>query len=130
MAAYAAPQSYQQNAVLTAPPGRLVVMLYDGAGRFLRRAVARHASRRHRALQRLAPARRGDHRRAARHARTTRRAARSPRACATCTSSAAATSTRRASSSDHEKIDAVVGLLAELRDALGPDRSRPAGTAA
>ena len=40
MAAYAAPKSYQQNAVLTAPPGRLVVMLYDGAGRFLRRAAA------------------------------------------------------------------------------------------
>ena len=40
MAAYAAPQSYQANAVLTAPPGRLLVMLYDGAGRFLRRASA------------------------------------------------------------------------------------------
>jgi flagellar secretion chaperone FliS len=39
VAAYAAPQSYQQNAILTAPPGRLVVMLYDGAGRFLRRAA-------------------------------------------------------------------------------------------
>lgn len=39
MAAYAAPQSYQQNAVLTAPPGQLVVMLYDGAVRFLRRAA-------------------------------------------------------------------------------------------
>ena len=39
MAAYAAPKSYQQNAILTAPPGRLVVMLYDGAGRFLRRAA-------------------------------------------------------------------------------------------
>jgi flagellar secretion chaperone FliS len=38
VAAYAAPQSYQQNAVMTAPPGRLVVMLYDGACRFLRRA--------------------------------------------------------------------------------------------
>ena len=39
MAAYAAPQSYTQNAVLTAPPGRLVVMLYDGAIRFLRRGM-------------------------------------------------------------------------------------------
>jgi len=39
VAAYAAPQSYQQNAVLTATPGRLVVMLYDGAGRFLRRGA-------------------------------------------------------------------------------------------
>ena len=40
MAAYAAPQNYQQNAVLTATPGKLVVMLYDGAGRFLRQAAA------------------------------------------------------------------------------------------
>ena len=39
MAAYAAQQSYQQNDVLTATPGRLVVLLYDGAGRFLRRAA-------------------------------------------------------------------------------------------
>jgi flagellar protein FliS len=39
VAAYAAPQSYQHNAVLTAPPGRLVVMLYDGANRFLRQAA-------------------------------------------------------------------------------------------
>lgn len=38
MAAYAAPQSYQQHSVMTAPPGRLVVMLYEGAIRFLRRA--------------------------------------------------------------------------------------------
>ena len=41
MAAYAAaPQSYQENAVLTATPERLVVMLYDGAGRFLRQSAA------------------------------------------------------------------------------------------
>ncbi len=41
MAAYAAsPQSYQHHAVLTAPPEQLVVMLYDGALRFLRQAVA------------------------------------------------------------------------------------------
>lgn len=39
VATYAAPQSYQQHAVLTAPPGQLVVMLYDGAIRFLRRAA-------------------------------------------------------------------------------------------
>ena len=44
MAAYAAPKSYQLNDILTAPPGRLVVLLYDGAGRFLRRsAVAMRA---------------------------------------------------------------------------------------
>jgi flagellar protein FliS len=40
VAAYAAPKSYQQNAVLTATPGKLVVMLYDGATRFLRQAAA------------------------------------------------------------------------------------------
>ena len=39
MAAYAAPQSYQANDILTAPPGRLVVLLYDGATRFLRQAA-------------------------------------------------------------------------------------------
>ena len=35
-----ASQAYTQNSVLTAPPERLVVMLYDGAGRFLARAAA------------------------------------------------------------------------------------------
>jgi flagellar protein FliS len=45
VAAYAAPKSYQANAILTATPGRLLVMLYDGAGRFLKRAsVAMEAS--------------------------------------------------------------------------------------
>ncbi len=36
----AAAQAYTQNSVLSAPPERLVVMLYDGAGRFLARAAA------------------------------------------------------------------------------------------
>jgi flagellar protein FliS len=41
VAAYAAsPQSYQQHSILTAPPEQLVVMLYDGALRFLRQSVA------------------------------------------------------------------------------------------
>ena len=41
MAAYAAPQqSYASNDILTASPGRLVVLLYDGAGRFFRQASA------------------------------------------------------------------------------------------
>jgi len=36
MSAYAAaPNAYRQNSVLTASPGQLVVMLYDGAHRFL-----------------------------------------------------------------------------------------------
>lgn len=32
------PQAYRQSAVLAATPGQLVVMLYDGAKRFLRQA--------------------------------------------------------------------------------------------
>ena len=39
----AAPFAYRQQEVLTATPGRLVVMLYDGAGRFLVQAA--HAMR-------------------------------------------------------------------------------------
>ena len=35
-----APQAYRANAVLTASPEQLVVMLYDGAVRFLRQADA------------------------------------------------------------------------------------------
>jgi len=39
--AYAsASRAYTESSVLTAPPERLVVMLYDGAGRFLARAAA------------------------------------------------------------------------------------------
>jgi flagellar protein FliS len=41
MTAYAAvPNVYRQSAVLTATPGQLVVMLYDGAHRFLSQAAA------------------------------------------------------------------------------------------
>jgi flagellar protein FliS len=35
---YASPQAYRENAVLTASPEQLVVMLYDGGVRFLRQA--------------------------------------------------------------------------------------------
>ncbi|HEX5851875.1 MAG TPA: flagellar export chaperone FliS [Solirubrobacteraceae bacterium] len=35
----ASPQAYRQTAVLAASPGELVVMLYDGARRFLRQAT-------------------------------------------------------------------------------------------
>lgn len=35
---YASPQAYRASSVMTASPGQLVVMLYDGAGRFLRQA--------------------------------------------------------------------------------------------
>ena len=36
----ASPQAYRESAVLTAPPERLVVMLYDGARRFLFQAAS------------------------------------------------------------------------------------------
>ncbi len=36
----ATPNAYRESAVLTASPVQLVVMLYDGAGRFLRQAIA------------------------------------------------------------------------------------------
>ena len=47
---YAPPRStaaYQESAVLTAPPERLVVMLYDGARRFLYQAAAAMRDERH-----------------------------------------------------------------------------------
>ncbi len=47
---YASPRSsaaYQEAAVLTAPPERLVVMLYDGARRFLYQAAAAMREERH-----------------------------------------------------------------------------------
>lgn len=34
------PRAYRENAVLSAPPERLVVMLYDGARRYLHQAAA------------------------------------------------------------------------------------------
>src|SRR3954471_11616394 len=37
---YARPQAYREASVMTASPEQLVVMLYDGAGRFLRQAQA------------------------------------------------------------------------------------------
>lgn len=36
----ASPQAYRESAILTAPPERLVVMLYDGVRRFLIQAAA------------------------------------------------------------------------------------------
>ncbi|HKE78726.1 MAG TPA: flagellar export chaperone FliS [Solirubrobacteraceae bacterium] len=38
MTLYARPQAYREASVMTASPEQLVVMLYDGAGRFLRQA--------------------------------------------------------------------------------------------
>ena len=35
----AASRGYRENSILTAPPERLVVMLYDGANRFLRQGA-------------------------------------------------------------------------------------------
>ena len=37
---YASPAAYRESSVLTASPEQLVVMLYDGVGRFLRQAEA------------------------------------------------------------------------------------------
>jgi flagellar protein FliS len=129
VAAYAAPQSYQQNAVMTAPPGRLVVMLYDGAGRFLRRASLAmrngDVGRTNESLQRgeaiidellvtldhekggeIAAGLRDLYLFCRRHLNEAR------------------------VEQDHEKVDAVVGLLAELRDAFAQIDPDPAGPAA
>ena len=35
---YASPQAYRSSSVMTASPGQLVVMLYDGVARFLKQA--------------------------------------------------------------------------------------------
>jgi flagellar secretion chaperone FliS len=52
----ASPQAYRENAVLSASPEQLVVMLYDGAARFLRLAAtamrAREIERAHNTLRR------------------------------------------------------------------------------
>lgn len=40
MSAYPAPTAYRESSVLTASPVRLVVMLYDGARRFLAQSAA------------------------------------------------------------------------------------------
>jgi flagellar protein FliS len=52
----AAPQAYRENTVLSATPEQLVVMLYDGARRFLRQAAnamrAREVESAHNALRR------------------------------------------------------------------------------
>ena len=52
----ASPQAYRQNAVLSASPGELIVILYDGARRFLRQATVAMAAgeveRAHNALRR------------------------------------------------------------------------------
>lgn len=51
------PNAYRESAVMTASPAQLVVMLYDGAGRFLRQALAAYAEQdATRALQPLARA--------------------------------------------------------------------------
>jgi flagellar secretion chaperone FliS len=51
----ATPQAYRENAVLCAAPAQLVVMLYDGARRFLRQAAdamrAREVERAHNKLR-------------------------------------------------------------------------------
>ena len=129
MAAYAAPQSYQQNAVMTAPPGRLVVMLYDGAGRFLRRASLAmqngEVARTNESLQRGEAIINElmitlDHERGGEIAASLRDLY---LFCGRHLNEARV-------EKNHEKIDAVVGLLSELRDAFAQIDPDPAGTAA
>jgi flagellar secretion chaperone FliS len=51
---YSAGAAYTEASVLTAPPGRLVVMLYDGAVRFIAQsATAMRAGERERARDRM-----------------------------------------------------------------------------
>ena len=53
----AAPTAYRESSVLTAPPERLVVMLYDGAHRFLfQAATLMREGQAHRAGERLSKA--------------------------------------------------------------------------
>ena len=129
MAAYAAPQSYQQNAVMTAPPGRLVVMLYDGAGRFLRRASLAmqngEVARTNESLQRGEAIINElmitlDHERGGEIAASLRDLY---LFCGRHLNEARV-------EKNHEKIDAVVGLLSELRDAFAQIDPDPTGTAA
>jgi flagellar protein FliS len=129
VAAYAAPQSYQQNAVMTAPPGRLVVMLYDGAGRFLRRASLAMQNgemvRTNESLQRgeaiidelLVTL---DHEKGGEIAASLRDLY---VFCRRYLNEARV-------EKDHEKIETVADLLAELRDAFAQIDPDPAGTAA
>ncbi len=127
--ATAAPAAYRQQEILTATPGRLVVMLYDGAGRFLFQAayamregdVAKAGQRLARvqaiveellntldleAGGELATGLRDLYLFCRRHLNEAR------------------------VEKDAEKIDQVVGLLAELRDAFAQIDPDPKGTAA
>jgi flagellar protein FliS len=129
VATYAAPKSYQLNAVMTAPPGRLVVMLYDGAGRFLRRASAAMQNgefvRTNESLQRaeaiidelLVTL---DHEKGGEIAASLRDL------YVFCRRHLNEARVEK----DHEKIDNVVDLLAELRDAFAQIDPDPSGTAA
>jgi flagellar protein FliS len=129
VAAYAAPKSYQQNAVLTAPPGRLVVMLYDGASRFLRRAAA--AMRAGNVAQTNTSLQRGeaiinellvtlDFERGGEIATSLRDL------YLFCNRHLSEARIER----DAEKIEQVIGLLDELRDAFAQIDPDPAGAAA
>ena len=126
MATYAAPQSYQQNAVLTAPPGRLVVMLYEGAGRFLRRASLAmqngDVARTNTALQR-GEAIINELLVTLNHEQGGEIAASLRDLYLFCTRYLNEARVEK----DHEKIDAVVGLIDELRDAFAQIDPEPAG---
>ena len=110
------PSAYRQSAVLTASPEQLVVMLYDGARRFLGQADGGDARRRRRDVSREAPPRRGDHLRTC-ATRSTSTRARSPARLQAiylfCNRHLNEARVER----DPEKIEEVNSLLGELRAA-------------
>ena len=128
MAAYAAPQSYQQHSVMTAPPGRLVVMLYEGACRFLRRAslAMQHGeiAKANTALQR-AEAIINELLVTLNHEKGGEIAASLRDLYLFCKGYLNEARLEK----DHEKVEAVAGLLDELRDAFSQIDPDPTGAA-
>ncbi len=112
---YATPQAYREAAILTAPPERLVVMLYDGTIRFLRQGEV--------AMREAAVARTND--------RLQRAEAILDELLATLNPEAGEIAERLEGiyvfcrrllieariERDHEKVGRTVGLLSELREA-------------
>ena len=110
------PSAYRQSAVLTASPEQLVVMLYDGARRFLGQATAAMRAddieTAHLKLRRAEAI--------IAHLRDTLDLDQGDiagRGCRRSTCSATAISTRRAVKRDPQKIEQVNSLLGELRSA-------------
>ena len=112
----ATPAAYQQHSVMTASPGQLVVMLYDGACGSCTRPRPRMREGATRSARAPAPrARRSST--SCTSCSTWSAAARSPPTSRASTSSASASSSRPASSATRTQIDQVAELLGELREA-------------